>query len=76
MPAEDDEANRETARQIELQRPGWMVLWGAYSKQYVAFPLFAAPAGTILTARYAPALASRMQAAERRAQGKRGHRSG
>ena len=54
------EANRETARQIELQRPGWMVLWGVYSKQYVAFPLSAAPPGTILTARYAPALAARM----------------
>jgi hypothetical protein len=76
MPAEDDEANRETARQIELQHPGWMVLWGVYSKQYVAFPLFAAPAGTILTAGYAPALAPRMAAAERRAQETRRHRSG
>jgi hypothetical protein len=76
MPADDHEANRETARQLESQRPGWMVLWGVYSKQYVAFPLSAAPAGTILTARYAPALAPRMAAAERRAQGARRHRSG
>jgi hypothetical protein len=76
MSPEDDEANRETARQIEVQRPGWMVLWGAYSKEYVAFPLFAAPPGTIVAARYAPALASRMQAAERRAQGIPRHRSG
>jgi hypothetical protein len=76
MPADEHEANRETARQIELQRPGWMVLWGVYSKQYVAFPLFAAPAGTILTARYAPALAPRMVAVECRAQGKRRHRGG
>lgn len=75
MPAQDDEANRETARQIELQRPGWMVLWGVYSKQYVAFPLSAAPPGTIVTARYAPALAPRMAAAERRAQGIPRHRS-
>ena len=76
MPAEETEANRETARQIELQRPGWMVLWGVYSKQYVAFPLSAAPPGTILTARYAPALAARMAAAERRAQGRPRRRSG
>jgi hypothetical protein len=76
MSPEDDEANRETARQIELQRPGWMVLWGVYSKQYVAFPLFAAPPGTILAAAYLPALESRMQTAELRAQGKPRHRSG
>jgi hypothetical protein len=68
MSPEETEANREAARQIELQRPGWMVLWGVYSKQYVAFPLSAAPPGTIVTARYAPALVPRMAAAERRAQ--------
>ncbi len=62
--------------QIELQRPGWMVVWGVYSRQYVAFPLFAAPAGTIVAAAYPPALESRMQAAELRAQGKPRHRSG
>ena len=76
MSPEEAEANRETARQIELRRPGWMVLWGAYSKQYVAFPLFAAPPGTILAAAYPPALESRMQAAEVRAQGRPRHRGG
>jgi hypothetical protein len=76
MSGDEHEANRETARQIELQRPGWMVVWGVYSKQYVAFPLFAAPAGTILAAAYAPALKDRMKAAELRAQGKPRHRSG
>lgn len=70
MSPEEIEANQAAARQIELQHPGWMVLWGVYSKQYVAFPLFAAPAGTILAAGYAPALAPRMAAVERRAQGK------
>ena len=76
MSPEEAEANRETARQLELRRPGWMVLWGAYSKQYVAFPLFAAPPGTILAAAYPPALESRMQAAEVRAQGRPRHRGG
>ncbi len=75
-PADEHETNRETARQIELQRPGWMVLWGVYSRQYVAFPLSAAPPGTILAAAYAPALESRMQTAERRAQGKPRHLGG
>jgi hypothetical protein len=68
MSGDEHEANREAARQIELQRPGWMVVWGVYSKQYVAFPLFAAPAGTIVAAAYPPALESRMQAVELRAQ--------
>lgn len=76
MSPEEAEANRETACQLELRRPGWMVLWGAYSKQYVAFPLFAAPPGTILAAAYPPALESRMQAAEVRAQGRPRHRGG
>jgi hypothetical protein len=76
MSPQETEANQETARQIQLQHPGWMVLWGVYSRQYVAFPLFAAPAGTILAAGYPPALAPRMAEVERRAQGKRRHRSG
>ena len=76
MSDDEHEANRERARQIELQRPGRMVVWGVYSKQYVAFSLFAAPTGTILAAAYPPALESRMQAAELRAQGKPRHRGG
>ena len=76
MSPDEHEANRQTATETELQRPGWMVVWGIYSRQYVAFPLFAAPAGTILTAAYPPALIERMQAAEHMAQGKRHDRKG
>lgn len=57
--------SREAARAIEQQQPGWMVVYGSYSKQYVAFPLFSAPPGTILTASYPPALITRMQKTER-----------
>lgn len=61
---DDHEEDRETARQIEQQQPGWIVLYGVYSHQYVAFPLFGAPAGTILTAAYPPAMVQRIQATE------------
>ena len=72
---DEHEANRVTARQIEQQQPGWMVVYGTYSREYVAFPLFPAPAGTILTASYPPALVQRIRAADRqlRQKGPAGH---
>jgi hypothetical protein len=57
---------QQVAKQIESQRPGWMVLWGFYSKEYVAFPLFNDTRGTILSASYPPALLDRMQEFELR----------
>jgi hypothetical protein len=65
----DESASRETARRIESDRPGWLVVWGAYSKQYIAFPLFHAPKGTIVVAVYPDALVARMEAAEQTAKG-------
>jgi hypothetical protein len=59
----------EQAREIEQRQPGWIVVYGIYSKEYVAFPLFPAPPGTILTAAYPPALITRMQRAEQRLRG-------
>ena len=59
------EASREQASEIQQQLPGWMVLYGTYTKEFVAFPLFDAPPGTILTAAYPPALINRMRQAER-----------
>lgn len=61
----DDEA-REIARTIEEKLPDWFVVWGVYTKQFVAFPLFGVPRGTILTAYYPDALVDRMQSTERR----------
>lgn len=60
----DNDANCETAKDIERQLPKWMVVWGIYSRQFVAFPLFAAPAGTIVTGSYPPAVINRMQEIE------------
>ena len=64
---------REAAHAIEQQPPGWMVLYGLYSHQFVAFPLFPAPRGTILTAAYPPALITRIQQAEQQILGKPRH---
>jgi len=71
---EDPDVNREKAQEIERQWTGWMVVYGSYSKEYVAFPLFPAPPGTILTATYPPALIARMQQAERRLHARPRHR--
>jgi hypothetical protein len=71
MPEFSDSENRQTAQEIERQHPGWIVIWGAYSQQYVAFPKFRVPPGNILTAGYPPALAERMRAVESRAQRRR-----
>lgn len=49
-----------------MQFPNWMVVWGVYSGEFVAFPLFSAPAESLLAATYRPALISRMREAERR----------
>ena len=63
----DDDECRALAGEIEHQRPGWMVLWGTYSKRLVAFPLFAAPRRTILVASYPDALVVHMEEVERAA---------
>jgi hypothetical protein len=60
----DDEECRTVAEDIERQRPGWMVLWGTYSKRFVAFPLFPIQRRTILVASYPDALLARMEEVE------------
>ncbi|HLI36722.1 MAG TPA: hypothetical protein VKV80_05185 [Streptosporangiaceae bacterium] len=65
MTATDDGRFRETARRIEEEQPRWMVVFGVYTRQYVAFPLFHAPPGTILADTDPETLTRRMRAAER-----------
>jgi hypothetical protein len=62
MPTEDE--GRTIATEIQQHRPGWMVLFGCYSRHFVAFPLFAVRQRVIVTARYPDALAARMDEAE------------
>jgi hypothetical protein len=41
-----------------------MVLWGVYSRQFVAFPLFSAPRGSLITSHDPEALTSRLREME------------
>jgi hypothetical protein len=60
-PATDD----EIAEKMELDNPLWIIIFGVYTRQFVAFPRFDAPMGTIVVASYPPALIERMRAIER-----------
>jgi hypothetical protein len=65
MPVPDNDEIREIARQIDEKSQNWIVVWGIYTHQFVAFPRFEAPRGTILVAFYPDALVDRMREAER-----------
>lgn len=56
-----------TAEKLEADNPLWIIVFGVYSRQFVAFPRFAVPAGTMVTALYPPALEERMRQLEQRA---------
>ena len=53
------------ADQLESENPLWIVVFGTYSRQFVAFPRFTVPAGTMAVARYPGALAEKMRRIER-----------
>lgn len=64
-PAFPDEVAREAAQRTERENPGWIVVFGSFTKQFVCFPRFPAPAGTIITALYPDAIPPRMRMIER-----------
>jgi len=43
-----DQGQRQTAYHMSKRNPRWLVLWGVYSRQYWAFPLFRAPTRAIV----------------------------
>jgi len=57
---------RRIAGRMEEDNPSWIVVFGVYSRQFVAFPRFSAPSGTVLSALYPDALPPRMRAIEAR----------
>jgi hypothetical protein len=57
---------QQMAQQIEHDNPNWIVVFGVYTREFVAFPRFAAPPHTIVVATYPAALPPRMQEVERR----------
>jgi len=45
-----DGQERRSAAEIEQSHPGWVVIWGCYSRLFWAFPRFQVPEGTIVSA--------------------------
>jgi hypothetical protein len=63
---QDDTLNMlRTADKLESESPLWIVIFGTYSRQFVAFPRFSAPMGTMAVARYPETLTERMRRIER-----------
>jgi hypothetical protein len=58
---------QEWAAQVQRENPGWLVIWGEYSRQYTAFPLFPeAPAGIVISYRNPAILANRLRQVQER----------
>lgn len=64
IPLRDEDSHRHAAQDLETERPGWIVLWGVYSRQYWAYPLFDVPPRTILHSTDPRALAAKMTQVE------------
>jgi hypothetical protein len=59
-----DDRERAAASEIERRHPGWMVIWGCYSRMFWAFPCFQVPQGTIVSARDPESLLADMRRVE------------
>jgi hypothetical protein len=55
---------QEQAARLDRDNPQWLVLWGTFSREFVAFPLFLVPAGTVLHSESSPELVRRMRQTE------------
>ena len=64
QPAPDEQDHAAEAAQLDRDNPRWLVVWGIFSLEFVAFPLFDVPDGTFLCARSAPELLRRIRQAE------------
>jgi hypothetical protein len=63
-PSDRDTEYYETAAAIQRAHPDWLVMWGLYTRQYIAFPMFSAPKGTIASGRNPDELLNRMRQIE------------
>jgi hypothetical protein len=52
------------AVRVEHENPDWIVLFGVYSKQFVCFPRFAVPRGTVVIDRCPEVLPARFRNVE------------
>jgi hypothetical protein len=64
--ADEEDQRRANADELQRDHPRWFVLYGTYTQQYVAFPLFAAPPGTVLSHTQPGELVRQLQKAEAR----------
>ena len=62
VPADED--HQEQAARLERDNPQWLVVWGTFSHEFVAFPRFSVPQGTVLCCRSCPELVRRMRQTE------------
>jgi hypothetical protein len=62
--SDPDAQQRDTAGLIERDNPGWMVIFGRYSRRYWAYPLFPVPTGTVVGAASPADLVTRMREVE------------
>ena len=60
----DDDESRAIAERIEQENPGWIVIFGVFTKQFVCIPRFPAPPGTMVVAQYPDAVLPRMREVE------------
>jgi hypothetical protein len=65
MPGVDDEEALAIAGKIEEANPGWIIVFGVFSRQFVCFPRFPVPKGTMVVARDPVKALERMRAIER-----------
>lgn len=70
--SDDDAACWQAAKQIRDERPGWVVIWIARTRQFKAYPKFPAPRGTAPTAQTPEDLAAQMEQIERATRRPRG----
>jgi hypothetical protein len=63
-PTPAGEDHQEQAARLDRDNPQWLIVWGTFSHEFVAFPLSRVPQGTILCCRSGPELVRRMRQAE------------
>lgn len=60
-----DNEGREIAEELEQQHPRWIVIFGAFTREFVCLPRFAVPPGLKVVAIYPKAAAGRMSEVEK-----------
>ncbi len=65
MSRPDNDEGREIAEELEQQHPRWIVIFGAFTREFVCIPRFAATPGLKVVAVYPKAAAGRMSEVER-----------